>query len=385
MMTRVSFVFCLCAVALVCGCGSRSGLGAAKKGMAAFREGRYEKAIAHFTAATERISNSPELYYHLGLAHLERGNLEPAQEAFRVALDLDPGEGEANILGALGQVAFRQQDYTNALVSLERALAAARDDGTAVRVLTAMGAVEACRQNPALASLHYLRALRLDRMYAPAYYNLAVLYQDQCGLYEEARDCLGMFMSVADKKEKKREMAEKRVNRLKTKLERDAASANPRRDSTRAASLMQEGVSAYIAKQYPKAIKAYKDALAADPLTFSAALGLGTAYRQQGMRADALEAFRRAAEINPADQDSYYQAADLALQLRQPDEAVRLLTQAIARSPYNPASVRLMALACHAQGRVPEAAAYGAFYLALAPEAEPDRASFERWVQSLKR
>ena len=381
MMSRVSFVFCLCVLALVCGCGSRSGVGAAKKGMAAFKDGRYEKAIALFSKAAERIPNSPELYYHLGLAHLEHGNLDPALEALQAALELRPAEGEANILGAMGQVAYHQKAYTNAVAALERALEVSQDDATTVRVLTTLGAVEVCRKNPDLACLHYLRALKLDRKYAPAYYNLAVLYQDQYNLYEEALDQLEMFVRMVEKKDRKRDMAENRIKRLSQKI---GTPANVSRNSTRAASLLQDGVNAYVAKQFPKAIKAYKDALVADPQTFSAALGLGEVYVKQGMRAEALEAFKRAADINPTHQYSYHQAADLALQLKQPADASKILIKAIARSPYNAASMRLMAQACHAQARIPEARAYGEFYLSLVPANEPGRAQYESWVRSLK-
>jgi len=385
MKTRISFVFCLCAVALACGCGSRSGVKAAKKGLAAFKEGRNEKAIAYFTTATQQITNDAELYYHLGLAHLRLGNLVPAQEAFQAALDSKPAELKPSILGSLGQVAFHQKEYTNALVVLRQALAASQDDATAVRVLTTMGAVEACCKNPSLASLYYLRALKLDYRYAPAHYNLAVLYQDQHNLYAEALDSFGLFMSVADKKDKKRrEVEETRIPRLKAKLERERPRVNINPNATRAGTLLQTGGNAYAAKDYTKAIKAYKDALVADPGTFSAAYGLGNIYRQQKMYAEALTYFKNASDINPTNQDSYYQAAEVAMQLKQPAEATKILSQAIARSPYNPASLRLMAQAFAAQARIPEAIAYGEFYLSLVPATDPDRTPFEKWVHSLK-
>ena len=383
MMTRISFVFCLCAVVLACGCGSRSGLSDAKKGMQAFKAGRYEAAIALFSAAAERIPNSPELYYHLGLAHLEHGNIDLAQEALQVALNLNPVENEANILGALAQTAYHQKDFAGALAALRRALEVSLDDATAVRLLTTMGAVYAAGNEYNLAHLCYLRALKLDRSYVPAYYNCSVLYQDQYSLREEALDSLGMFSHLTDKKHKKRDNVENRVKRLRKNIDRFARPVHG--DAEIAAGFLHEGVNAYIAKQYPKAIKAYKDALAADPLTFSAALGLGEVYTKQGLRAEALEAFNSAIEINPTHQECYLKAAELALQLKQPAEASRLLTKAIARSPYNAESSRLMAQAAHAEANIPEAIAYGEFYLSLIPEKASGREPFEKWVQQLKK
>jgi len=359
-------------------------LGDAKKGMAAFKDGRTEKAIAHFTAATERITNSPELYYHLGLAHLAEGSLGPAQAAFQAALDLEPAEGEANILGALGQVAYHQKAYTNALFTLQQAFAVAPDDATRVRVLTVMGVVETCCQNYSLAHLYYLRALKLDYQYAPAHYNLAILYQDQFDLLEEARDVFEMFVRIADKKSKHYDLADKRLARLRARLAQTSARTS-QGNATRAGTLIQEAIIANNAKQFPKAIKAYKDALVADPRARAAAYGLGMLYRQQGMNADALSAFKNAIEINPTLQENYSLAAELALQLRQPAEASKILTKAIARSPYNPETIRLMSQAAHAEALIPEAIAYGEFYLSLVPRSNPDRAPFEKWVQTLKK
>jgi hypothetical protein len=45
----------------------------------------------------------------------------------------------------------------------------------------------------------------------------------------------------------------------------------------------------------------------------------------------------------------------------------------------------MMAQAAHAQALIPEAIAYGEFYLTLVPRSNPDRAPFETWVQTLKK
>jgi len=386
MMTRISVVCFVCVFGLACGCGSRSGLSAAKKGMAALRDGHNEKAIAYFTAATERNPSSPELYYHLGLAHLKQGNIEPAQKAFQMALDLEPAELKAHVLGGLGQVAFHQKEYARAFAALGQALQIAPDDETRVRVLATMGIVETYCQNYSLARLHYLRALHLDQKYAPARYNLSVLYQDQYGLVAEALDEFGMFLhSLGEKDTNRRDIAEKRIVRLRAKLDQAVARTEVRRNATRAATLLEDGKNAQASRQYPRAIAAYKSALAADPLAYEAAYELGRVYRLQGMRAEALEAFKKASELyHPMQQECSCQAAELALQLRQPAEALMILNQAIARSPYNPAALKLAALAYQAEAQIPEAIAYGEFYLSIAPGSEPDRAAFEQRIQALK-
>lgn len=156
-----------------------------------------------------------------------------------------------------------------------------------------------------------------------------------------------------------------------------------RRDPAAASKLLQDGIAAQSAKQFSKAIKAYREALAADPLTFNAAFGLGMLYKRQGLKSEALEAFKRAASISPGHQDSYHQAAELAMQLRRYDDAEKILDRAIARSPYNPVSADLMARIRYAEMRFAEARVYGEFYLSLLRENDKNRPIYEKWVKSL--
>jgi tetratricopeptide (TPR) repeat protein len=383
-MIRKHTLLCLTVCLLfACGCGYHSGQSAVQEGLAAFKGNNFSEAITHFTRATKRITDSPELYYNLGLAHLRQGNMEPAQAAFAAALELAPGHGEA--LACIGQIAYLQNNMPKAKDCLERALAAVTTDESKARVLTALALTESSRERHDIARLHLLRALKSARRYAPAYYNLASLYRDKFNLREEALDNFEIFVRIVDKKDEHYEKAINNVKRLRMNLERTQAeeAENVRRDPAAAAKLLQEGVRQQIAKQYPKAVKAYRDALAADPYTFSAAFGLAMVYKAQGQRAEAVEAFRRAAEISPNHQDSYFQAAELALQLKHTAEAVKILDRAIARSPYNPANAELMARIRYTESRLPEARAYGEYYLSLMPAGDRNRAPYEKWVHSL--
>ena len=109
-------------VLLTCGCGSDSGQNALKQGMAAFQDKNYSAAITFLTRATQRISNSADLYYHLGAAHLAKGELEPATAAFEAAVELKPSHGEA--LAGLGQVYYYKKEPLKAQDCFTQALAA---------------------------------------------------------------------------------------------------------------------------------------------------------------------------------------------------------------------------------------------------------------------
>lgn len=384
-MIRTHTFLCSAAfLALVCGCGYQSGQSAVQEGAAAFKQNNFPKAISCFTRATKRITDSPELYYNLGLSHFREGNMEPAQAAFHAALELKPGYGEA--LACLGQIAYLQNDLAKAQTCLEQALSAVASDESKARVLTALALAESGRERHDLARLHLLLAMKTDRRYAPAYYNLASLYRDKFNLREEALDHFEIFTRLVDKKDAHYEKAVNNAKRLRLNIERTRAEEldGVRRDPAAAAKLLQEGMKQQMAKQPAKAVKAYRDALAADPLTFSAAFGLAMVYKAQGQKAEAVEAFKRAAEISPNHQDSYFQAAELALQLKHTAEAAKILDRAVARSPYNPANAELMARIRFAELRLPEARAYGEFYLSLLSAEDRKRAAlYEKWVKGL--
>lgn len=382
-MVRTTY-WVLCVIALViCGCGSHSGPSAAKRGNEAFKEGRFDKAVEELTYATSRIANSPELYYNLGVSHMELGNCLQAQDAFLAALNLNPDYSDA--LACLGQLYFQQDNLPKAAESLEKALSLSTTADAKARILNAMGMVETRRKHEGLARLHFLRALKENRKSEFAYYNLATLYRDDYRFHEEALDNFEIFVRIADQKSNYYLKAKDNIKRLRNNIERTRAIApdEVKRDAPKASKLLQEGVTAYSAKQYPKAIKAYKEALEADPLTFSAAYGLGMVYQQQGSKNEARNAFKRASLINPDNQDCYYRAASLSIQLNQLAEATKILDKAIARSPFNPTSAKLMTTIKYMEGRYPEARLYGEFYLSVVPVTEAGRKEYEKWVRML--
>jgi tetratricopeptide (TPR) repeat protein len=382
-MVRATYgVLCLLVLGL-CGCGSHSGPSAAQRGNEAFKEGRFDKAVEELTYATSRIVNSAELYYNLGASHMELGNCIQAQDAFTAALKVNPDYSDA--LAYLGQIYFQQDKLPQAVESLDKALSLTTSTELRVRILNTLGLLEARRKNPSLARLHFLRALKENRKSEFAYYNLASLYRDDYRLYEESLDNFEIFVRLVDPKSSYYLKAKDNIKRLRNNLERTRANEPDvaRRDSPKASKLLQEGVTAFSLKQHAKAIKAYKEALEADPLTFSAAYGLGIIYQQQGNKNEARNAFKRASLINPGNQDCYYRAAVLSIQLNQSAEGIKILDKAIARSPFNPTSAKLMSTIKYAEGHYPEARLYGEFYLTLTPVTEAGRKEYQKWVYML--
>lgn len=380
---QMFFVFAACGL-LLCGCGSDSGQNAQRKGMAALEGGNYPEAITCLTRASQRITGSADLYYHLGCAYLRDGKTDPAAAAFHAALELNPRHGET--LAGLGQIAYHSNNLTQASLFFRKALASdISSDEARASVLNSLALAEAGLQRSDMARLYLLRAQQASRLYAPSLYNLANLYRNAYDLREEALDQFEMYVRIAGKDDPYRKKAQDNIARLRANVERTKAEEldTLRRDPDVAARRLHEGVQAQSEKKFPLAIRCYNAALTADPLIFSAALGLGTVHKRLNQPAEALEAFKRAAAINPNHQDSHIQAAELALQLRRYDEAERVLDRAIARSPYSLASADLMARIRHAQNRLPEARAYGEFCLSLLRADDVNRAAYEQWVRAL--
>jgi tetratricopeptide (TPR) repeat protein len=369
---------------LACGCKSDSGRADLRQGMAAFREKNYSAAITKLTRAARRISDSADLYYHLGSAHLAKGEMEPAETAFRAALELKPDYGEA--LSGLGQIAYYKKDIPKAKALFEQALTATLSSDEAVAcTLNGLALAEAELQNNDMARLHLLHAQRTCRKYAPTFYNLASLYRDVYNLREEALDNFELYRHLANKNNRYYGKAENNIKRLRLNIERTQAEKidSMRRDPAAAARLLHTGINEQSSRQYARATKAYRDALAADPLAFNAAWGLAKVYNLQGKQAEALDAYKKAAEINPSHYDSHRQAATLAIQLKRYDDAEKVLNRMLARNPFTPSSADLMARLRHAQKRLPEARAYGEFYLVLLPADDKSRPAYEKWVKSL--
>lgn len=370
---------------LLTGCGERSGHADIKAGISAYREGRYEKAAAAFLRATEHVTGSPELYCNMGLAYLKLGDVARAQRAFSSALEIAPGQGEA--LVCLGQIAYLKNALEDAALWVEKGIPRLGTPADRAAAYTTLGQIETARRRYDFARVAFLRAIRADRKYAPAYYDLATLYRDTYQFREEALDNFELYTHLADLKEPHREKALNSISRLKANIDRTRQALNrddTRRDSSAAAALIGDALSAQLEKRHSRALRLYKSALAADPLAFNAAYGMAITCVKLNDKRGAVEAFKRALEINPNHQDCYLQAADLLLKLRQYSEATDLLDRAIARSPFNPESFELYARIRSAERHAPEAKLAGLFSLELAPPATPARADFKKWVESIR-
>jgi Tfp pilus assembly protein PilF len=95
----------------------------------------------------------------------------------------------------------------------------------------------------------------------------------------------------------------------------------------------KDGVSLYEAGQYQQAIEAYKKAVQLDPESADANYNLGMSYSSLGQYKEAIEAYKRAIRIKPDYEAAYYNLGHAYSNLKQYDNSVKAFRDAIRRKP----------------------------------------------------
>lgn len=379
-MKQMSHSVLLLTLALLSATGCGSNRKAVQQGEEALAQGNYPLAIKQFERAARRITDDPTLYYNLATARFHQGELDAAQEALDATLRLAPDNRDATELA--GEIALNRQDWPRA-----RALFTQAGQGLPprARLLVALSVAERGAGRDDVARVRLLQALRTDRKYAPAYYDLASLYRDRYNLREDALELFEMYLRLATgSTDAHVEKARTSITRLKLVLQGNPPPPAQRQPGPAVARLLQEGDRCRTAQQWAKAEKAYRDALTADPHCFAAAYGMANACRARGDKAAAFKAFLKAIEIGPGNMDPFYQATTLAYELRNYAEAGRLADKLLAGWPSHAPSFALMASIRSAEGRPLDARAYGEYYVSIAP-AGPPRDRYVAWLNALPR
>ncbi len=149
-------------------------------GMAAMQAGAFEAAGNLFAGAVRIDPERPDFHANLGLALAQSGDIEASTAPLMRAALLDPAA--ASIVFNLGQVLERASRRAAALVAFR---ASSRLQPDHVTSWIEYGAMARLERKPAIANLALLTALRLDEEAARAWFNLALLRADQ-SLHEDS-------------------------------------------------------------------------------------------------------------------------------------------------------------------------------------------------------
>lgn len=333
------------------------GSAAVAKGMAELDLQNVQGAIASFRKAAQACGTNFNARLQLSLAHLRLGEVDAADLAVKDALALDPDSAEARL--AEGQVAYLKKDYARAIaafaaVAAEPSLSAVlRSDALASR-----GVVELAQGMGDAARVSLLRAMRLNRRNASAWYHLGVLSRDTYRFTAAALEQFEMAARFSDPREERAKKISRDIIPALRSARMASAASKPgvaNRDPAASAKLLAEGEKLQQKKQIRAAIKKYEAAFAADPLSDAAAVKyaylLSLNDKTPAGVDKALAAYRSAIDQRPERQNYYLAAARLAYSNQRWITAVQIMDHAVAHDPENRTTLDLLIASLQKAGK----------------------------------
>ena len=327
------------ALAVLSGCGGSDGAGELADGKRAYEMRDFKKAEKLLAKSLQIAPANVEAMLYLALSHLALGELEPAREWAAKAALADTKGTDVKMLEA--QIAWHLKDYEKA----EKLYEAVALDGTLSaqeRSLgwAGLGIVEMTLDNYHLARVAFLRAIRIDRRNASAWYHLGLLYRDGFGYSQAALEQFEIFVRlnpVADARVQRVQrtvIPELKESIARAAVDRPGAS---KRNSALSAAAITKAESAWKRGAWKNAKAAYQEALAADPLSSPAALGLAKSIlkldsSRKGQE-QALENYKLACSLRPGAVSAFIEAAALASKLGQHAQATEIYSRAVAANP----------------------------------------------------
>ncbi len=340
------------------------GSAAVAKGMAALEVPDVRGAIAEFEKAARVCETNFEARLQLALAYLRLGEVAPADQAVQAALALCPESAEARL--ADGQVAYLKKDYKRALADFS-AVAAEKSLPDALRseAFVARGVVEMAQEARELARISFLRAMRLNRRSAAAWYHLGLLSRDWFKFNAAALEQFEMAARFSDPREARaKKLSRDVIPALRAALQKKAASIPgvEKRDPGAAAKLLAEGEALQKKKHIRMAIKKYGAAFEADPLCEAAAEKyaylLSLNDKTKAGVDKALAAYSAAADQRPQRQSYYLSAARLAYANGRWATAAEIMSRAVAHDPENRQTLDVLIAALQKSGLTKQAEAW---------------------------
>jgi tetratricopeptide (TPR) repeat protein len=147
---------------------------AASKGLADFRNDKFEDAKSEFQKMTELAPTHPMAWANLGSAEFRLGEIPQAEEHLKKAVRLDPTAQQTWL--TLGIIDYQKNDLYAGLAALSQAISLDPQDPKAHLYL---GVLIRKRGWLQAAEEEMRKAIDLDEEYAEAHFNLAVLYLER--------------------------------------------------------------------------------------------------------------------------------------------------------------------------------------------------------------
>lgn len=339
--------------AIFVGCGGRTGEKEYKKAMDAWKSGNLAQARTLFDQSIRKTTGNEKkslAWNQLGLVLWELGETEAAAKAFNESCTLSENVTGANlnlgialfhlgrlneaeialnnVLGdnpkntsaqtMLGLIAAQKQDWTKASSGIALVASADSSDPASQNALTLMELQKTKNTDNTIQSLKQL--LVAHPGYAPAAYNLGVIYDQWLGNKASAVEWYRSYLRLAGSDESHVDAAKQSIARLSGQATTPTTSTY---DTVAATRFMKEGADLYAAKKYAEAVTQYQKAIQSDSRMKSAHYNMALAYFALSKSADAEKACMNALQIDPRYADARYMLTYIYFQQRKWDDAER--------------------------------------------------------------
>lgn len=348
---------CASVLLLVAGCGGTDGgQKTLEAGKQAYELRDLGKAAKCFEKSVLQAPDNVDALVYLARVRLELGELPAAKERIAQAAALAPDDSDVKLIAA--QVAWHEKDYAAARKCFsEVADNAAFSPSVRADGWAGVGVVEMTCNNRHLSRIAFLRAIQLDHRNASARYHLALLYRDAFDYKKHALEQMEIFQRLEVSASPRVQRVQRSVipdlkeSIARSETERPGVS---KRNSGACAGLLVKAEQAVKKGNHKSARQFYQEALAADPLSYPAALGLAKAWLKtdttQSGQMKAFESYKTACTLNESAISTYLATGALAAKLGLHAQAVEIYSRALAASPNSIDAVDGLIRALHKVG-----------------------------------
>lgn len=335
--SRLSVSNCVCAVLLVlAGCGPKDGKKEYEQGKEAYELRDLPKAAKLFEESLACAPENVDRLMYLARVKLDLGELPAAKDLVGRAALLAEDDVDVRMLSA--QIAWHMKDYA-AAAAIFTALAEDNqlEPGIRSQAYAGLGVVETTCDNYHLARIAYLRAIRLNRRNAAAWYHLGFLYRDSFAYLEAALEQFEIYVRLEEEASPRVQKIQKTtIPELKEQIAH-VATERPgvaKRNSAASSAALAKAESEMKKGLFKAARQSYQTALDADPLSYPAALGLARAWEKTDS-SKAFDYYRTACTLNPSAVKTFITTGALAVKLGYQSQAVEIYSRAVAASPMS--------------------------------------------------
>ena len=320
--------------AAMAGCDPNDGSKEFEQGRAAYELRDLKKAENLFEKCVAVAATNVDVLVYLARVKLDLGELDDSKAWVEKAAALAGQDLDVRILEA--QLAWHAKDYA-AAAALYSGIAgdAELDDAAKARGWVGLGIVEMARERRHLSRVAFLRAIRLDRRNAAAWYHLGLLYRNEFDYSEAALEQFEIFVRLEEEASPRVQKVQRSViPELKDAITRRAADRPgvSKRDSAASAAAITKGDEAMKKGNVKLARQHYQTAASADPLSYPAEIGLAKAYLKTDSK-ESLKHYCLACSLRPGAIRTFLEAGALAARLGMNAQAVEIYSRAVAASP----------------------------------------------------